>query len=42
MNKLIKILMGNKDKSDCCNIEIKEIEEVEKEACCSDDSKPCC
>lgn len=43
MANFIKILMGNKSKSDCCNIEIKDVEETEEknEACCGGDTTCC-
>ncbi|WP_285856939.1 hypothetical protein [Mesobacillus subterraneus] len=44
MANFIQILMGsNKSKSDCCNIEIKEVQENEEknEACCNGDTSCC-
>lgn len=43
MANIIKILMGNNSKSDCCGVEIKEVEETEEkaEACCSADTACC-
>lgn len=43
MANFIKILMGNNPKSDCCNVEIKEVEETEQknEACCNDGASCC-
>jgi hypothetical protein len=44
MANFIKILIGgNKEKSDCCNIEIKEVEETEEknEACCGGNTSCC-
>lgn len=42
-NSIIKILMGNKSKSDCCSIEIKEVQDTEekKDTCCSGDTTCC-
>ncbi len=43
MANLIKILLGNNSKSDCCSVEIKEVMETEenKEACCGEDASCC-
>ena len=44
MANFIQILMGSdKSKSDCCNIEIKEVQENEEknEACCGGDTTCC-
>ncbi|WP_281274502.1 hypothetical protein [Mesobacillus subterraneus] len=42
MANFIKILLGN-SKSDCCSVEIKEVEETEEksEACCGGDTSCC-
>ncbi|WP_257391710.1 hypothetical protein [Mesobacillus jeotgali] len=43
MANLIKILRGNSSKSDCCSVEIKEVQETEEknEACCDGDTSCC-
>lgn len=44
MANFIKILLGNKPtQSDCCSIEIKEVQETEEktEACCGGDTTCC-
>ncbi|ESU32118.1 hypothetical protein G3A_13355 [Bacillus sp. 17376] len=47
MANFIKILMGSNSKSDCCSVEIKEVQETEEnneeknEACCGGDTTCC-
>ncbi|WP_285289163.1 hypothetical protein [Bacillus sp. ISL-41] len=43
MANFIKILMGSNSKSDCCNVEIKEVQDKEEknEACCGGDTSCC-
>lgn len=43
MTNFIKILMGNNSKSDCCSVEIKEVQETEEKngACCGGDTSCC-
>ncbi|WHX41385.1 hypothetical protein QNH36_04290 [Mesobacillus sp. AQ2] len=43
MSNFIKILMGSNSKSDCCGVEIKEVQETEDkaEACCGGETACC-
>ncbi|GAM15486.1 hypothetical protein [Mesobacillus selenatarsenatis] len=44
MANFIKILMGSNSKSDCCSVEIKEVQETEEKneaACCGGDTSCC-
>ncbi|UYZ22711.1 hypothetical protein [Mesobacillus jeotgali] len=43
MANFIKILMGSNSRSDCCSVEIKEVQETEEknEACCGGDATCC-